>query len=152
MLRLAQAVESTGVSVDAAKTVLVVDDERLLRWSLARRLTIEGYRVLEAGTAQEALRLAGGDVNLVLLDLKLPDGDGLAVLDTLRSSAPECRVIMMSAYATPERVTDAYERGVNHFATKPFDLDEMMRRVDSVLEAPERPSDAPSAALEDPRP
>ena len=70
-----------ATAVDSRRTILVVDDERLIRWSLNERLTRDGFRVVEAAdgaTAEEAL--SHGDVDLVLLDVKLPDTDGLTLL------------------------------------------------------------------------
>jgi len=66
-------------------TILVVDDEALIRWSLAERLTAEGYRVVEAATVAEALAKAEEGVDLTLLDYRLPDGEGLSVLRACRA-------------------------------------------------------------------
>jgi CheY-like chemotaxis protein len=72
----------------AAPTVLVVDDEQLIRWSLTSRLSDEGYKVLEAGTAADAVKRAREGVDLVLLDYRLPDSDGCRSSSRLKNTLP----------------------------------------------------------------
>jgi DNA-binding response OmpR family regulator len=77
----------------AKATVLIVDDEELIRWSLRERLTQEGYDILEAGTGRDAVERFADGVDLVLLDYRLPDMDGLSVLRELKAADADVPVI-----------------------------------------------------------
>jgi two-component system response regulator AtoC len=118
----------------AAATILIVDDESLLRWSLRERLTAEGYHALEAGTAAEALTQASEVVDLILLDFKLPDGDGLSVLRQVKEQTPDTLVILMTAFSTVENAVEAMKLGAYHYVNKPFNLDEVVLLVEKALE------------------
>lgn len=115
-------------------TVLVVDDEPLIRWSLVNRLNEEGYRTVEAGTASEAVALHRDGVDLVLLDFALPDANGLAVLKQIKDSDPDTLVIMLTANTEVGTAVEAMKSGAFHYANKPFDLDEIMLLVEKALE------------------
>ncbi len=115
-------------------TVLVVDDEQLIRWSLAERLKSDGLTVIEAGTAQEALDQFGPETDLVLLDYRLPDADGLRVLKQMKSTQPDVPIILLTAFSSIETAVEAMKQGAYHYANKPFNLDEIALVVAKALE------------------
>jgi two-component system, NtrC family, response regulator AtoC len=115
-------------------TILVVDDEALIRWSLTERLKSEGYQVLEADTGASALEKIHEGVDLVLLDYKLPDTDGVSVLRKIKQHNQDILVILLTAYASVETAVEAMKLGAYHFANKPFNLDEVAAIVERALE------------------
>jgi DNA-binding NtrC family response regulator len=113
-------------------SVLVVDDEMLIRWSISEALMATGHNVVEAGSAQgalEALASTREPIDVVLLDYRLPDSNGLGLLATIRQTLPESAVVLMTAYGTPEVTRDALSLGVYRVLDKPFD----MHGVDSLV-------------------
>jgi DNA-binding NtrC family response regulator len=115
-------------------TVLVVDDEPLIRWSLVNRLKEEGYRTVEAGTAGDAVAHHRDGVDLILLDFALPDANGLEVLKQVKETDPDTLVIMLTANTEVGTAVTAMKQGAFHYANKPFDLDEIMLLVEKALE------------------
>ncbi|MEO8034890.1 MAG: sigma-54 dependent transcriptional regulator [Acidobacteriota bacterium] len=115
-------------------TVLVVDDEALIRWSLAERLKADGYDVLEADTGRAALEQLPEGVDLVLLDYRLPDTDGVSVLRKIKEFDQDILVVLLTAYASVETAVEAMKLGAYHFANKPFDLDDVASTVERALE------------------
>jgi DNA-binding NtrC family response regulator len=109
--------------------VLVVDDEPLIRWSIGERLRAEGYNVLEAADGCTAIDLFEHGADIVLLDSKLPDVDGITVLRCLVDRDPNARIILMTADAGFESAADALKRGAFPRANKPFLLDEIVSLV-----------------------
>jgi DNA-binding NtrC family response regulator len=117
-----------------AASILVVDDEALLRFSLRERLAQEGYDLLEAATAAEALEHLASEPDLVLLDFHLPDGDGLEVLRQIKLREPDTVVIMMTAFSSIENAVETMKLGAFHYVNKPFDIEEIVLLADKALE------------------
>ena len=118
------------------KKILIIDDERLVRWSLAQKMTGWGYEVIEAESGAAGLRmLAVESPDLLLLDMKLPDAKGTDVLEDLRKNWPELPVIMITAFGVIEDVVTAMRRGAYDFITKPIDDAKLHGTVVHALEA-----------------
>jgi len=116
--------------------ILVVDDEKLIRWSLAKNLSRCGYDVLEAEDGVEALeRLEADGADLVLLDVRMPRKDGLEVLEYMVEHRSEIPVILMTAFSSVEGAVDAIRRGAFDYLEKPFNHDEALLLVQKALDA-----------------
>jgi DNA-binding NtrC family response regulator len=105
--------------------VLVVEDEALIRWSIAEALAQKGHRVVEAGDARGAVQALSTErepIDVVLLDYRLPDSDDLGLLKNVRRMSPQSAVVMMTAFGTPEVTRDALDLGVYRVLNKPFDI------------------------------
>jgi DNA-binding NtrC family response regulator len=112
--------------------VLVVDDELLIRWSLAQTLSDAGHTVTEAAdraSALQALASSPAPPNVVLLDYRLPDSNDLGLLAKIRTLAPHAQVILMTAFGTPEVAKGALELGAYRVVNKPFEVHELAALV-----------------------
>src|SRR5271156_1543817 len=114
-------------------TVLVVEDEEKLRRVIELQLKTAGYDVEQAGTAEDALKLAG-NADLILTDLRLPGQSGLDLLTNLRSQDSHIPIIVMTAFGSIETAVEAMKAGAADFLPKPFSLDHLMTVVDKGLE------------------
>src|SRR5215468_10425204 len=116
--------------------ILVVDDERLVRWSLGQKCEEWGYQVTEAPAGEPGLRLAQQDSpDLVLLDVRMPDLNGLHVLEQIKKAPDAPAVIMITADPQLDDVKNALKLGAYDFIGKPLDFDELHVTIQNALEA-----------------
>ena len=108
------------------RKVLVVDDEAVVANSIRRTLSRRGYRVEEAFSANDALnRILSDMYDLVLLDMKMPDANGLELLPTIKKHRPALPVVMVTGYASIDTAVEAIQRGAADYMAKPFTPDEL---------------------------
>jgi two-component system response regulator AtoC len=116
--------------------VLVVDDERLIRWGLCQALKDAGYLSEQAATAGEAIEAIGREMpDLLLLDYKLPDRSGIEVLRAVRQASPRTPVVMITAHASVGGAVEAMKEGAYDYVGKPFEMEELMQTVGRAIEA-----------------
>jgi two-component system, NtrC family, response regulator AtoC len=133
---LMEPAETRDFPRDAVKNlppvrVLVVDDEPLIRWSVAETLSDCGYLVVQTGDACGARSAVSGGIafDVVLLDYRLPDSDDLGLLASIRHADPGAQVIMMTAFGKPEVLSGALELGAFRVVNKPFEMQAIARLV-----------------------
>jgi two-component system response regulator MprA len=114
--------------------VLVIEDDDAVRAAIRRALLLGGYEVLEAHTGQDGLLHAQTDVpDAVVLDLGLPDIDGVAVCKSLRSSGNRTPILMVTARAAVEDRVDGLEAGADDYLVKPYDVRELQARLKAIM-------------------
>ncbi|SPE29448.1 fused response regulator of ato opeon, in two-component system with AtoS: response regulator; sigma54 interaction protein [Acidobacteriia bacterium SbA2] len=116
-------------------SVLIIDDEQEIRESILELLRMEGYSADAAPTAEEGLKkVEGGVFDLVLLDINLPDRNGLELLKVIKHEAPEVGVIMITAYDSSQMAFQASREGAESYITKPWDNDKLLLEVRNLLD------------------
>ena len=128
------ATPAAGTAERSAR-ILIVDDEPVVQDVLGRLLKVAGYETLVAANSQEGLALAEREnPDLVILDVMLPDRNGLEVLEALREQNPARSVIMMTAYGSVDNAVAAMKHGAFHYLTKPFSNDEVLLLIEKALD------------------
>ncbi|HWO58397.1 MAG TPA: sigma-54 dependent transcriptional regulator [bacterium] len=116
--------------------VLIIDDDRNLRFALRRILDANSYNIDEAGTGEEGLALVQSQsYDVILLDLRMPGMSGIEVLEKLRAVDPRTPVVMMTAFGTTDTAIQAIKMGAFDFVLKPFEIDEIQRVVARAVES-----------------
>ena len=119
----------------AGSRVLIVDDEPLIRWSMSETLASDGYVIVQAADAREALEQLSTSPapDVILLDYRLPDSNDLKLLATIRQRIPETPVIVMTAFGAPDVVAGAVKLGAFRVVSKPLDMHEVESLVELAL-------------------
>jgi DNA-binding NtrC family response regulator len=116
-------------------TVLIVDDEAVARKFVRETLTDAGYETIEAGDLEEAHKaIDAGAADIILLDVVLPDGSGLSLLDRIALENPQPPVILMTAFGEIDTAVEAMKKGAQDFLQKPLDLDRLKQAVERAQE------------------
>jgi DNA-binding NtrC family response regulator len=127
--------------------ILVVDDDAVVRRMLSDTLGRAGYHVVSAGTSAEALREASGDEPaLAIIDLVLPDGDGIELLGSLRAAWPALPAIVVTAYVEPRSIVEAMRRGAVDYLSKPVDPEVLLSTCRAALARRPAPVEASTAS------
>lgn len=115
-------------------SILIVDDDISIRKTLAGILNKKGFNPDTAGTAREALEKAGQRFfNLALLDLKLPDSEGIDLIIPLKKLHPDMEMIVATGFSSMETAVQAMNKGASAYITKPLDIDNVLLKIDDIL-------------------
>jgi len=123
------------VTAPSKESILIVDDEKTVRRSLNRCLTVNGFDCNEAGNAEEALgSLQKSPADLVILDIMMPGTSGSDLLPQLKEAFPDTAVVMATAVVDPDTIVNCMKNGALDYITKPFDVKQLVSNIQTVLE------------------
>jgi CheY-like chemotaxis protein len=111
------------------RNILIIDDEEDLCWLLSNTLKEKGYDVGTANSIEAGIRSLNKKPDLIFLDLKLPDGDGMDILPAIKAKSSGTFVVIISAYGSEDRMVEAKEKGVHSFIDKPFTEEKIVQTL-----------------------
>ena len=115
-------------------SILIIDDQEGIRKSFSAILEKEGYEVDAVATGQEAIKRSKSRIyNLALVDLRLPDMDGIQLLTTMRDTSPKMVKIIVTGYPSMENAIEAVNRGADAYIVKPFTMETLLRTIEEHL-------------------
>ncbi len=127
--------------------ILVVDDDAIVVKSCRRILEAEGFEIISAPSADEALKtMRNWDLDLVLIDVKMPKHDGLYLMRETKKAWPDIPIMVMSGYPTQETVADVLNLGACLFIPKPFRPDELVKSIHQVIQKDVKRKSFPTGA------
>lgn len=119
------------------QSALLIDDDHAFRMTLQLALRRRGVQAHTAATAEEGIiALEQGRADLVVLDNRMPHGDGMSALSRLRAEAPDAVIIMLTGYGDIPLAVAAVRKGADAFLTKPTDADKILREAEAILDQP----------------
>ena len=120
--------------MDKTVRILIVDDDENIRKVLLAILEDKGYAVESVGTAREAVEKSKRKFyNLALIDIRLPDMEGIELLTKMRDTTPKMRKVIITGYPTLQNAVDAVNKGADAYIVKPFDVEKVLNTIDHQL-------------------
>jgi DNA-binding NtrC family response regulator len=115
--------------------VLIVDDEERFRSTMRKLLTVRGLLAETAGSGQEALReLTTNPYDVVILDVRMPEMDGVKALAEIRKIDPEITVLIMTGYASVDTAKEIIKLGAHDYLLKPYDIEDLMEKIEAAYD------------------
>jgi len=125
--------------MDSSAKILIVDDDENIRKVLVAILEDKGYGTEAVGTAREAIKKSDKKFyNLALIDIRLPDMEGIDLLMKIKDTTPRMRKIIITGYPTLQNAMDAVNRGADAYVTKPFDVERVLSTISEQLKKQEQ--------------